>query len=168
MCWAALIDGRVILHWFEEGKTVNQQVYLDMLQSVLWPKVARNCQRKQYWMQQDGARCHTTALVLDWWFDNFGDRVISNLTDHVWPPRSPDLSPLDFWFWGACMAMLRKNKITTMNGVIDAVNEFAASIPPADVRKSVRDIYARADACISHDGGAFEHSLKRHKRNLEE
>ena len=24
MCWAALIDGQVILHWFEEGQTVNQ------------------------------------------------------------------------------------------------------------------------------------------------
>ena len=55
-----------------------------------------------------------------------------------------------------------------MTGVIEAVNDFAASIPPEKVRKAVRDILTRADACIAENGGAFEHSLKRHKRNVEE
>ena len=55
-----------------------------------------------------------------------------------------------------------------MEAVVDAVNEFAANIPPSQVRKSVRDILIRADACIAENGGAFEHSLKRHKRDIEE
>ena len=38
MCWAGLIDGKVILHWFEEA-TVNQEVYLDMLKNVVWPYI---------------------------------------------------------------------------------------------------------------------------------
>ena len=26
--------------------------------------------------------------------------LISLNTDHEWSPHSPDLNPLDFWFWG--------------------------------------------------------------------
>ena len=29
-----LIDGKILIHWFEQGQTVNQHVYLDLLQSV--------------------------------------------------------------------------------------------------------------------------------------
>ena len=31
MCWAGLINGKIILHWFPLGTSVNQQVYLEML-----------------------------------------------------------------------------------------------------------------------------------------
>ena len=36
MCWAALVDGKVILHWFEKGTKLNQHVYLDLLKTVMW------------------------------------------------------------------------------------------------------------------------------------
>ena len=32
MCWAAIIDGRVIVHWFEIGERENQHSYLDNLE----------------------------------------------------------------------------------------------------------------------------------------
>jgi len=35
MVWGGLIDGRVILHWFDEGERENQHVYLQMLQYVV-------------------------------------------------------------------------------------------------------------------------------------
>ena len=37
MCWAELINGEVILHWFDDG-TLYPRVYLDMLNEVVWPK----------------------------------------------------------------------------------------------------------------------------------
>ena len=36
MCWAGLINGEVILHWFNVGTSINQDVSLDMLQTVTW------------------------------------------------------------------------------------------------------------------------------------
>ena len=44
MCWAALVNGKVILHLFDEGTKLNQQVYLDLLQTVLWPRVSKAVQ----------------------------------------------------------------------------------------------------------------------------
>jgi hypothetical protein len=39
--------------------------------------------------------------------DVFGDRIISN---DIWPARSPDLNPCDFFFWGYL-----KNKVYSNN-----------------------------------------------------
>ena len=46
------------------------------------------------WFQQDGATCHTSAMTIATLQDFFGDRLI---TKGLWPPRSPDLSSLDFF-----------------------------------------------------------------------
>ena len=164
MCWAGIIDGEIILHWFPEGTKVNQHVYLDMLQTVLWPKVRASATRKGWYFQQDGATPHTTPMVLEWLASKFGDRIISNLTDLEWPPRSPDMSPLDFWFWGACLARLRKVRYHGLEMLMDTVTDYAASIPKADVRRAVNDILVRADCCIEHGGGSFEPRLKEFKR----
>ena len=51
MCWAALIDGKVVIHFFPVGQTLNQHVYLDMLKTVLWPKVRGLVTRRSYWFQ---------------------------------------------------------------------------------------------------------------------
>ena len=63
MCWEALVDEKVILQWFEKGTELNQHVYLDLLKTVIWPKVRRNVSTKDLWCQQDGATCHTTKMV---------------------------------------------------------------------------------------------------------
>jgi hypothetical protein len=43
------------------------------------------------YVQQDGATAHMSMALLD---DVFADRIISKT---IWPPRSPDLSPPDFF-----------------------------------------------------------------------
>ena len=63
MCWAGLINGRIILHWFDEKETVNQHSYLAMLKTVVWPKVRSVATARGYVFQQDGAPPHTTQLV---------------------------------------------------------------------------------------------------------
>ena len=49
------------------------------------------------WFQQDGATAHTARVSMAAVGEVFGDRVISC---GLWPPRSPDLTPPDF-FCGA-------------------------------------------------------------------
>ena len=65
MCWAAVINGQIILHWFPLNTSVNQHEYMDMLETVLWPAIKNVSKRRQYWFQQDGAISHTTILVRD-------------------------------------------------------------------------------------------------------
>ena len=63
MCWAGLINGEVILHWFNVGTSINQNVYLEMLHTDVWPIISRVSNRKRYWFQQDGATPHIAVRV---------------------------------------------------------------------------------------------------------
>ena len=47
------------------------------------------------WLQQNGATAHTTRETV-----NFPQRVILHIGDAPWPPRSPDMSSLDFILCG--------------------------------------------------------------------
>ena len=108
MCWGALVNGKVILHWFLLFLSVNQHVYLDKLKTVLWSAVRSVSTNCQYWYQEDGATAHTTNLVRDWLATKFGTSVISRYADQPWPAKSPDLSPLEFWFWSVCLMVQRR------------------------------------------------------------
>ncbi|GFV12915.1 hypothetical protein TNCV_80681 [Trichonephila clavipes] len=55
---------------------------------------------QELWFQQDGAKCHTVRATIDLLKDTFGDRLISRFGPVNWPPRSCDLTPLDY-FCGA-------------------------------------------------------------------
>ncbi|GFW12785.1 uncharacterized protein TNCV_3884951 [Trichonephila clavipes] len=50
---------------------------------------------------QDGATSHTANPVKAFLIQTFGeDRIVSRHCRYPWPPRSPDLTPADFWLWG--------------------------------------------------------------------
>ena len=50
--------------------------------------------------QQDGTPADTSRIVTEYSQRNLGDRWISKRGPVNWPPRSPDLTPLDFFLWG--------------------------------------------------------------------
>ncbi|GFU37863.1 hypothetical protein TNCV_1063741 [Trichonephila clavipes] len=52
---------------------------------------------QELWFQQDGAKCHTARATIDLLKDTFGDRLISRFGPVNWPPRSCDLTPLDYF-----------------------------------------------------------------------
>ncbi|GFW01144.1 transposable element Tcb2 transposase [Trichonephila clavipes] len=51
---------------------------------------------EELWLQQDGATCPTARATIDLLKDTFGDRLISRFGPVNWPPRSCDLTPLDY------------------------------------------------------------------------
>ncbi|GFV19092.1 hypothetical protein TNCV_3223111 [Trichonephila clavipes] len=52
---------------------------------------------QELWFQQDGATCHTARATIDLLKDTFGDRLTSRFGPVNWPPRSCDLTPLDYF-----------------------------------------------------------------------
>ena len=53
------------------------------------------------WFQQDGATCRKAEAKLNVLRPVFEDRIISRRADVIWPPRSCDLIPLDYYLWSA-------------------------------------------------------------------
>ena len=70
MAWVGILDGRVLPPYWFEG-SVNQVSYLDMLKNDVWPLIQRVVHTRRYWFQQDGASCHVTRKVMDFWIQSF-------------------------------------------------------------------------------------------------
>ena len=51
--------------------------------------------------QKDGAKVHRTKQVINYLDGQFGDKMLAfdSRQGVEWPPRSPDLNPLDFFVW---------------------------------------------------------------------
>ena len=59
--------------------------------------------------QQDNATAHMSNKSLKVLNELFRERIISK---GLWPPRSPDLTPPDFFFWGVAKSNVYKNNWT--------------------------------------------------------
>ena len=65
----------------------------------LLPKLIENCNNlvpNDFIFQQDGVPAHTSRLAQDWLEQHSPDFIMKD----EWPPKSPDLNPLDFHVWG--------------------------------------------------------------------
>jgi hypothetical protein len=56
--------------------------------------------RQKMWFQHDGAPAHYSLRVRRFFTDSYPQRWIGRGGPVAWPPRSPDLNPLDFILWG--------------------------------------------------------------------
>ncbi|GFW95848.1 DUF4817 domain-containing protein [Trichonephila clavipes] len=99
--WCALWAGGIIGPYFfknDEGHnvTVNGDRYRAMITNFFIPEL-NNHDVQELWFQQDGATCHTACATIDLLKYTFGDRLISPFVPVNWPPRSRDLTPLDYF-----------------------------------------------------------------------
>ncbi|GFU79343.1 uncharacterized protein TNCV_2138661 [Trichonephila clavipes] len=78
--------------------SITGQRYASLLRNKIIPDLqARQCLSHIIFMQ-DGAPPHITRCVTDVLKHHFTEeRVISHQFRHLWPPRSSDLNPCDFW-----------------------------------------------------------------------
>ncbi|GFV42202.1 transposable element Tc3 transposase [Trichonephila clavipes] len=79
--------------------TVNGDRYRAMITNFFIPEL-NNHDVQELWFQQDGITCHTARATIDLLKDTLGDRLISRFGPVSWPPRSCDLTPLDYFLWG--------------------------------------------------------------------
>ncbi|GFU14436.1 uncharacterized protein TNCV_328971 [Trichonephila clavipes] len=54
--------------------------------------------------------CHNRFIE-----DTFGDRLISRFGPVNWPPRSCDLTPLDYFLWGYVKSLVYADKPQTLD-----------------------------------------------------
>jgi len=104
------MSGGIIGPFFFENEqgaavTVNER-YRAMLNEFLLPKFEEE-DTDDIWFQQDGALCHTANATIDLLRTVFENRIISRNADVNWPPRSYDLTPLDYFLWATVKDVLR-------------------------------------------------------------
>ena len=75
------------------------------------------------WFQQNGFMCHTAKATLDVLSPVFEDHIICRKIDVVWPPRSWDLTPLDYYLWDAGKDKCYASKPETIDALKDNIRE---------------------------------------------
>lgn len=154
------------------GQILNLQIINHRLQAVNYFEFLQNHVmdilddipldlRRQMYYQQDGAPPHNGRQVRELLNNTFGEQWIGNLGPVRWPPRSPDLNPLDFYLWGHLKQLVYRVEINTREQLIARIFNAAAEI--SDNRQIVFNVYRslvrRCQACVRAQGGHFEHLL---------
>ncbi|GFV13958.1 transposable element Tc3 transposase [Trichonephila clavipes] len=100
---------------------------------------------QELWFQQDGAICHTARATIDLLKDTFGDRLISRFGPVNWPPRSCDLTPLDYFLWGYVKSLVYADKPQTLDPLEDNIRRVIADIRPQMLEKVIENWTSRLD-----------------------
>ena len=86
----------------------------------------------------------------------FQDRIISK---NVWPPRSPDLMPADFFLWGLLKGKVHKNTPCTIEQLGDAIRQEIQAINIDTLRKIFQNLEKCIQVCLDVKGDQFQHRL---------
>lgn len=127
-------------YFFPYGQPIRKEQYVEMVRDHIIPNLkAKRKFRKTYFMQ-DGATPHTARYTIDFLKDNFGDRVISRTFDLFWPPRSPDLTPCDFWFWGDIKNKVYSKTHVDLESLKESIVHEFNNIDPVVLETTVHSI----------------------------
>jgi hypothetical protein len=100
--FCALSQTKVYGPFFFDENTVTGETNLAMLQKWLLPQI--NKDSGDFIFQQDGAPPHWHRDVRHFLNQSIPQRWIDHIENEdltllFWPPRSPDLTPCDFFLW---------------------------------------------------------------------
>ena len=89
--------------------------------------------------QHDGAPHHNSHLVNNLLIQMFGDRHISNNGPYLWPPRSPDITPLDFFLWEYIKNNVFKTTPTSKDDCQFKVRQAIDQLSPEQIRRASKN-----------------------------
>ncbi|GFX57007.1 putative transposable element [Trichonephila clavipes] len=125
-------------HPVRHNVTVNGDRYRAKITNFFIPEL-NNRDVQELWFQQDGATCHTARATIDLLKDTFGDRLISRFGPVNWPPRSCDLTPLDYFLWGYVKSLVYADKPQTLDHLEDNIRRVISDTA-TNVGKSHRKL----------------------------
>ena len=150
-CWAAISSSGIIGPYFFET-TVNSCTYLDMLENYFLPRV----QDEESYFQHDGAPAHYGKDVRTWLDQNFAGKWFGRRGSVEWPPRSPDLTPPDFFLWGVLKDLVYREKLRSIPELKDIISAKMGTLDRELCQTVCRSVPARLRKCIEHEGMQFE------------
>lgn len=156
-CWCGIMSNRVIMVEFYEGKlnsAMYNEVILHHLENEMdeWPL----SELRKVHFQQDGAPPHNSHLSRSNLSRLFGTQWIGTHGPTQWPPRSPDLTPLDFFLWGFVKNEVYKTTYASVQELKDALMTILRNIHPRTLLAAIRSVQKRIDLCIRENGNHFE------------
>lgn len=158
--WAGIIGNRIIGPIFFYGSLTGER-YLEFLQNEIQNEINNLPQdlKNNMYFHQDGAGPHNARIVRDYLNETYEERWIGTNGPVRWPPRSPDLNPLDFYLWGYIKDKVYSRPPTTLADLRNRVTQAFQAIANDELRNVVRCTLNRTQLCVAENGYHFEHII---------
>ena len=157
--WAAISKlGIIGPYFFEDAHGSHISVmaarYHHMLQTFFYPTLPNfpGVQMQNQWFQQDGSTSHTALLPRNWLLEKFPGRLISKFSPFNWPARSPDLSVLDFYLWGALKDCVFSIPVETTQQLKHRITTEMNKINLQIIDKAFDNFVKRLHECLDNNG----------------
>lgn len=154
--WMGITKSKLYGPFMFAERTVTGITYLDLLQQFLEPQVIQDGILDSVVFQQDGAPPHFATIVRDYLNDTFPERWIGRASPRLWAPRSPDLTPMDFFVWGFIKSKVYQVKINGLQQLKNRIYAAAEQITPDLLARVFRATEERWDMCLDLQGHHVE------------
>lgn len=117
--------------------------------------------REEMWYMHDGAPAHFSIRAREFLNEAFTNRWIGRGGTQSWPPRSPDLNSLDYFFWGHLKTLVYTTPIQTVEELRQKILLSCQTIrnTPGIFERVRQSMRKRIEACILAEGGHFQQFL---------
>ena len=135
--------------------------YLEMLQNWLLDGI-ESIEHAQFIFQQDGAPPHWKLTVRAYLNEKLPGRWIGRAVDGdnvllKWPPRSPDLTPCDFFLWGYVKGLVYVPPLPTcVEGLKERITEALKTVTQDMLQRVWQELDYRLDVCRLTSGAHIE------------
>ncbi|GBP48502.1 hypothetical protein EVAR_16171_1 [Eumeta japonica] len=80
--------------------------------------------------------------------EEYPGRWIGKLASILWPPRSPDLNPLDFFYWGCLKDRVYTKPISTLDELHHRITQATNHINSRRYARRIKNIFFKAMSCL--------------------
>ena len=103
------------------------------------------------YFQHDGVPPHYTRHVREYLNESIPNRWLGRGGPVAWPPRSPDLTPLDYYLFGRMKTLVYETKAESRAALRDRIFVAAEHIRnhPDNAVSATRSLLIRAENCIA-------------------
>lgn len=159
---ACFILGPQISYRIYEGG-LSAERYLNILEDVL-PELLDNIPLaglNTIYFQQDGAPAHNALMIRPFLENHFPNKWIGTNAPIRWPPRSPDLSVLDFFLWGYLKNKVYSRRHTNLEELREAITVAFQDLQRRSIiiLNALERITKMCELCIRENGNHFEQFL---------
>ena len=127
--WCGIMCNRIIGPFFFHEASITADVYLDLLTEYVAPQLIEF--QPTIIFQQDGAPPHWGLHVCEFLNETFSNRWIGRYGPIPWPPRSSDITPLDFFLWGYIKDIVYKTKVSDIDDLKQRISNAMTTINEA-------------------------------------
>jgi len=136
--------------------TVTGQSFLKVLREEMIPSLKALYEDTEVIFQMDGAPGHWAKEVRAFMDLSFPEKWIGRGGPIPWAPRSPDLTPPDFFLWGFIKHKVYAKSPLTLEDLRGLISDAFREIPVAMCQRVCQSVGVRLQRCIEANGAQIQ------------